>query len=360
MNSSPAREHRLSYEQIENALRQLFANDIKVVVFAGGEPTLIGDDLLRAIAFCRLNGVVSRIVTNAYWASTLEAARTKCRELRDAGLDEFNVSMDDYHEPFIPLEYVKNAYNAAMELDFSAVVIANCMGPESMYTPEYLDGHFDMSGMKMQRRFNVDGVSQHFERQEAGKLVVISNAYVQRLGRGLDLIDESECATDVDMGSVPPEVEMFGGCPWAVRSAAVSARNHLVACCGFELHGNPVLDFGDLGEHRASDMLDRADDDLLTNMIALIGPPKIMQLLKQVCPDEVNFPRERYHSYCETCQDLVGIEQNRRALYKYQGFFADVILEARAKLAARLQPNGRVDTVPIRLTGVRLHDVKAK
>lgn len=356
MNSSPAREHMLTYAQIESALRQLFKNDIKVVVFAGGEPTLLGDDLLKSIAFCRLNGVVSRIVTNAYWAHSLEAAREKCRELRDAGLDEFNVSMDDYHEPYIAFDRVRNAYRAALELDFSAVVIANCMGPESVYTPEFLEKEFDLSGMKMQRRFDVDGFSQHFERQEAGKLIVISNGYVQRIGRGIDLVDESECSSDIDIAKVPPEVEVFGGCPWAVRSAAVSPRNHLVACCGFELHGNPILDFGDLGETPASELLDRADDDLITNMIALIGPPKIMQLLKQLCPDEVSFPRERYHSYCETCQDLVGIEQNRKALYKYQGYFAEIIIEARAKLSTRLQPSGRVDTVPIRLPGVRVTD----
>src|SRR5262249_51298888 len=143
MNSSPSREHTLTYAQIESGLRQLFdRHDIRVVVFAGGEPTLLGDDLLKAISFCRLNGVVSRIVTNAYWAHSLEAAREKCRALREAGLCEFNVSMDDYHEPYIAFERVKFAYQAALELDFSAVVIANCQGPDSVLTPEYLEQQF--------------------------------------------------------------------------------------------------------------------------------------------------------------------------------------------------------------------------
>lgn len=357
MNSSPARSNQLSYEQIESSLGQMFATyDIKVVVFAGGEPTLLGDDLLRAISFCRLNGVISRIVTNAYWATSLEAAREKCKELRDAGLSEFNVSMDDYHEPYVAFERVKFAYAAALELDFSAVVIANCQGPESVLTPERLEHEFDMTCVQMQRRFDVDGFSKFFERQEAGKLVVLSNGYVQRIGRGIDLVDEVECSFDIDMAEVPPEAEAFGGCPWAVQSAAITPRNHLVACCGFELHDNPILDFGDLGTTSVQTLVDRADDDLITNMIALIGPPKIMQLLKQICPDEVSFPRPRYHSYCEACQDLVGIEQNRRALYKHQGQFAAVIAEARDKIASEFrQPGGRVEPGPIRLPGLRLH-----
>lgn len=356
MNSSPSREHQLTYEQIESGLSQMFRNyDMKVVVFAGGEPTLLGDDLLRAISFCRLNGVVSRIVTNAYWAHSMEAAREKCRALRDAGLDELNISMDDFHEPYIAFERVKFAYRAGLELDFSAVVIANCVGPESVLTPEQLEIEFGMTGAQMQRRFDVDGYSKHFRRQEAGKLVVVSNAYIQRLGRGTDLIDDDECSPEVDMAKVPPEAEAFGGCPWAVRSAAITPRNHLVACCGFELHGNPILDFGDLSETSVPELLGRADDDLITNMIALLGPPKIMQLLKELCPDEVSFPRPQYHSYCETCQDLIGIEKNRRALYKYQGHFAELILHAREQLQTSYRdPGGRVNPIPIRLPGVRV------
>jgi hypothetical protein len=356
MNSSPTRTHALTYEQIAAALRQLFDNfNIKVVIFAGGEPTLLGDDLLAAIRFCKMNGVISRIVTNAYWATSPEAALAKCTELREAGLDEFNVSMDDYHEPYIAFERVKMAYDAAMQLDFSAVVIANCVGKDSTLTPEFLEGQFGMSCVQMQRRFDVDGFSKFWERSEGGKAIVLSNTFVQRLGRGIDLVSDEECNYDSDMSDVPPEAEAFGGCPWAVRSCAISPRNHLVACCGFELQGNPILDFGKLTEHNAVDLVDRADNDLITNMIALIGPPKLMQLLKELVPDEVCFPRPIYHSYCETCHDLVGIEKNRRALYKHQGEFAEVILKARAELEEKFhEPGGRIDPSPIRLSGLRV------
>lgn len=362
MNSGPMRQHRLTYEQIESALDQLFRQyDIQVVVFAGGEPTLLGDDLLEAIRFCKLGGVVSRLVTNAYWATSDEAAREMCRKLREAGLNEFNVSMDDYHEPYISFQQVKRAYNAALEFDFSAVVIANCMGPESVLTPAFLEAEFDMSAVQMQRRFDVDGFSKYFERQEGGKLVVLSNAHVQRLGRGLDLVHDDECQQDVDMAEVPPEAEAFGGCPWAVQSAAVTPRNHLVACCGFELQGNPILDFGDLSQESASDLLDRADNDLITNMISIIGPPKIMQMLRELCPDEVTFPRDRYHSYCEVCQDLISIEKNRRALYKHQGIFAESILAAREGIGKNFRKaNGRVDPGPLRIPGLRVAEQEAK
>src|SRR5262249_43923275 len=195
--------------------------------FAGGEPTLLGDVLLRSIAYCRLNGVVSRIITNAYWAHSPEAALAKCKELRAAGLNELNISMDDYHEPYIAFERVKHAYQAAMQLDFSGIVIANCVGPESTLTPKRLEEAFGTTDVEMQRRFDVNGVSRNFERSEGGKFIILSNANIQRIGRGTDLVDDEECPTETDIMNPPPGIAL-GGCPWAVRSVAVSPRNHLV------------------------------------------------------------------------------------------------------------------------------------
>jgi hypothetical protein len=347
MNSSPSRENQLTYDQIASTLGQLFAlHRIYVVVFAGGEPTLLGDDLYKAIRFCKDHGVLSRIVTNSYWATSPEAALEKCRELRAAGLDELNLSMDDYHEPYIALEKVKNAYRAALQVDFSAVVIANACGPQSVMSPEFLEREFGMEDGTMERRFDVDGRSTSREKKDdQGRVILMSNGNVQRLGRGAEFIADDECSPDM----LDQHVDEIGGCPHAVRALALSPGNHLVSCCGFELHGNPILDFGDMATNTLESLVDKADDDLIVNMIAMVGPPKLKQLLEQLCPDEVHFPKVRYQSYCEVCNDLVGIERNRAALYKYQGMFAEPILSVREHEAS-LPPERRAKGFNVRLT----------
>lgn len=346
MNSSPSRSNTLTFEQMSSALGQLFENyRIGVVVFAGGEPTLIGDDLHRIISFCRAHGVKSRIVTNSYWATSPEAALKKCRALREAGLDEINLSMDDYHEPYIPLTQVKTAYQAALQVDFSAIVIANSCGPQSVLSPEFLEAEFGMTDAPMQRRFDVDGRSSNYKKEFDGRVILMSNGNVQRLGRGAEFISDEECQPD----SLERHVDEVGGCPHAGRSLAMSPGNHLVSCCGFELHGNPILDFGDLGERPLKEMVDKADDDLIVNMISMVGPPKIKEILEQVCPDEISFPKARYQSYCEVCNDLVGIEKNRAALYKYQSMFVDPILRVREEQASR-KPQDRAKQFNLRLT----------
>src|SRR5262249_59831552 len=86
------------------------------MVFAGGEVTLRGDDLLVAIAEAPRLGLPTRIVTNAYWATSLDRAREKLRQLVESGLTEVNYSTGDEHARFIPLDNVIYATVAAVEV----------------------------------------------------------------------------------------------------------------------------------------------------------------------------------------------------------------------------------------------------
>lgn len=343
MNASPHRTDRMTYEQIEAILTQVFAElDLLVVVFSGGEATLLGEDLERAIAFCKAHGVVTRLVTNGHWATSEAVALDRLRRLRAAGLDELNISTDDYHLPFVSLQRVRTAFNAALTLDFAAVVITNCFGPESSLTPERLSREF--GGGEMKLRYDADGKTVDHDRRSGQTLVVLSNSNVQQLGVGVTRIADSEVEPRPDLDALAQAV---GGCPWAVRSAAISAKGHLVSCCGFEVEGNELLDYGDLGDRPLRELLDRADDDLITNMIATIGPPNLRRLLEQLAPDEVDFSRPTYRSYCEVCHDLIHIKKNRDALYRYQGEFVETVMQVREWYAERFtQPDGTVKIPP--------------
>jgi hypothetical protein len=327
MNSSPERKDQLSFAQMESILRAAFAeiSPLHLVVFAGGEPMLLQDDLLRAIALCKEHGVLTRVVTNGYWASSPEAAREKVAALRAAGLDELNLSTDDYHLPWISLQRLKYAFAAAQDAGFLSVALANCAGPNTMLTPGRIEAEFAPGAM--QRRFDDEGVAVPPRWQRGRTLVMLSNANLQRIGRAVDHIPDADLPPcDLD------QLAEAGGCPWAIRSAAISPRGHLLSCCGFELEGNPILDYGDATATPLPELLDRADGDLISNMIAVFGPPKIKQVLEHIAPDEVSFPR-KYTSYCEVCSDLVNDPRNRAALYRHQAAFAEAVLQVRERLA---------------------------
>src|SRR5690348_8930809 len=114
MNSGPERRgERLTFDQMRKAIDELHSNSpLLVVIFAGGEPLLLGEHLLNAVAHADSLGILTRVVTNAYWATSKDVARRVLNQLREAGLQELNISCDDYHLPYIPFERVETAWKA--------------------------------------------------------------------------------------------------------------------------------------------------------------------------------------------------------------------------------------------------------
>jgi hypothetical protein len=323
MNSGPQRSETISWPDMERILLQAFT-EIKprIIVFTGGEPLLLGDDLVRAIQLCTNHGVTTRVVTNGYWANSRENARARLQELKDAGLSDVNISTDDHHLPWISLQRVRWAVEEARALGFNVVGIPACSGPASALTPEALNRY--LGDGQMVYRFSDEGAPLLTNATaEQGRLGLISNTHTQYLGRGATALATSE----VHEGTRDGEE---GGCQWAVRWPAISPKGHLLSCCGFEVEDNPILDYGSLKEHSLAELLDRADDDLITNAIATFGPAVIKRVLEKLCPDELSF-RESYRGICEVCQDLVTIPQNRQALLRHQGVFAERLLQIRER-----------------------------
>ncbi len=327
MSSGPERREELSSADLIQILGDLLAEarQVKVVVFAGGEPLLLGEALRDGIRTVKKHGVIARVVTNGYWATSAEEAERVVRWLREAGLDELNISTDDHHLPYISLQRVRWAYRAALDAGFLSVAIAHCGGPKSVLTPALLEEELGGAGARPDRRFAPDGTAIEQAWTPGRTKVVLSNANLQRIGRGVDRISDDELPAGVE------HLSAHGGCPWAVRSAAISPSGNLLSCCGFELENNPVLDYGDLRSQSAKELLDSVDDDLVTNLIAIVGPPKLKDLLVEHWPDEVKFDRA-YRSYCEVCWDLVHIPQNRDALIRHQGAFVDLVVAVREQL----------------------------
>lgn len=68
---SPHKRDRISLsEMIEtiDVTKKTFQN-LEVVVFSGGECFLLGNDLDKAIKHAHEKGLITRVVTNAYWAT---------------------------------------------------------------------------------------------------------------------------------------------------------------------------------------------------------------------------------------------------------------------------------------------------
>lgn len=327
VSSGPDRQEALDRDQImafiDDAHR---ADPLSVVVFAGGEPTSLGEDLLDAIAHANGLGIGTRIVTNASWASDAAAAAAMVRRLREAGLDEINFSADDFHLPWIPVENVVTAWRACKAVGFASVVIALCSGPRSKITPAVMMAKL---GEVVALTYDDDGNCTAMPAPAAdGTRYLIANNNVYRIGRGRRLRD--------DYCTFPEsQSELDRPCPWAVQSAAVSPNGHFVACCGIEAEDNEVLDFGSITDDHVVDLVGIAVADPLVAAISVLGPKYLMDKAVSLDPS-LNF-RPRYAAICEICEDVTTNEQAVSVLREHAN---EIVANVTAARFLRALPDG--------------------
>ena len=99
-DSSPSARGDLSWKQIEEAVRSA-APHIEGVCVTGGEPMLRPELTLKTITLTRDLGLISSMVTNAFWSRTQGETLRVFRQLADAGLSKMGVSFDRFHDRIV-------------------------------------------------------------------------------------------------------------------------------------------------------------------------------------------------------------------------------------------------------------------
>lgn len=95
---SPRSDQVFTIAQLQEIIRQ--ARDVpsvKAFCFEGGEPFLYYAHLLEGVRLVRSAGYRCLIVTNSFWASSVEDAEVYLRPLADLGIADFSVSDDELH-----------------------------------------------------------------------------------------------------------------------------------------------------------------------------------------------------------------------------------------------------------------------
>jgi len=131
---SPSQTGTMTLAQIRSLLEQGEAlGGIRAVCFEGGEPLLYYATLLEAVREVKARGWRAEVVTNAYWASSLEDAVLALRPLMEAGLSAVWVSDDAYHGSTDDASPAHLGARAARELGLRTSTIA--IEPPSVLAP---------------------------------------------------------------------------------------------------------------------------------------------------------------------------------------------------------------------------------
>jgi hypothetical protein len=264
------------------------------VVFSGGEPSLLGDGLFKAISHANSLKLLTRVVSNGSWGISEDKALEYLDKLIASGLTEINISIDDLHQRWIPLDHVKNAFLACQKRRFSCLVAYKAMRNPQI-TPKSLGDYFGTELIKYVS-------SKHYGKDETCRLY--SGGVVVPIGRN------SENAREKDYA-----YSSFGGnCSSILKDIVIGADHHLLACCGISTKYLPELTIGDLRKNRMIDLLEQANSDLILNWLALEGPIALAEFIRHKEPS-VTFPK-KYVNICHLCNDILARKETREVLSK--------------------------------------------
>lgn len=303
MHSSPERKGTLDVKRGLAIIDQLGELGCACIVFAGGEPTLLKQDLVALLERAAHHGIATRMVSNASWAKTSTTARRKLQELRSAGLDEVNISVDDFHLPYIPTENLKTVFDASMGLGFSSFTYACCIYAGSELNPEKLQIILDTT-----LPVHTNGDGDYKARTIRGTAYSIYVNHLTHVGRARQMISEDALIT-----STARARHSHGPCLTAMRDIAISPRGTLLPCCGAEYNENEHMDLGLIGDN-LGEMVEQATRTPLMRIINHGGPSFLGKVLSNhgySCGSN-----QKHASICDVCEKLFTDPIASRAIHE--------------------------------------------
>lgn len=130
---SPWQTGTLTLARIEDILRQAREAGVESIYFEGGEPFLYYALLLRGVDMAHDMGFSVGVVSNGYWAQTVEDARAWLQPLAGK-LADLSISCDLFHYSEAALHQAQNAVNAAKQLGIPVGTISVAQPEETEAT----------------------------------------------------------------------------------------------------------------------------------------------------------------------------------------------------------------------------------
>jgi MoaA/NifB/PqqE/SkfB family radical SAM enzyme len=291
--SSPHNKARM---KLEDALR--FIDEagalhpfIRTIAFTGGEPFLFQDEHAAMFARCRELGLATRVVTNGFWAPTVDAGLKVLRRMQEAGLGELNFSADKWHLEFLDPAVLRNALECARQLRFVRIVsfvIDSDEHPIGEFCRLY---EIPADSVRLFRRSVFEEIYADPARaHELNDKIFLSAGHVIGLGRAAEYPEE--------VFDRPLDAYANAGCDEIANRPVIYPDGDFQACC---CAGGKVKAFSVGNLHSASlrDLIARMRDRTHFRFINAFGPKEMYEAVRQVRP---SVKRKLLHSsICEIC-----------------------------------------------------------
>jgi pyruvate-formate lyase-activating enzyme len=320
--SNPFLTQRLDLAEIISFIREgAHYPRCKLVGFSGGECFLLRDDLVRAVEFASSLGLVSRCVTNGYWAKRMEHGRRRLEALLAVGLKELNISTGDFHQKFVDQQTVVNAACLSVELGVDQTMIVVEKRSDREVTAHRLMEDPHIQGLLREHKTRFRIIESPWMPMDYTQL--IEQDPIQMLNRN--------------------NVHLRTGCRSVLTNVVLTPDRKFGFCCGLTREQIPELNASwDGGSF--DDLIDEGSRDFMKIWLSLEGPERI--LAWAAIKNESISWENRYAHHCHACVALFADPLVRETIRThYQERVDDVLMRYVAKL--RLQQAEAHDFAPV-------------
>lgn len=275
--SSPRDKTSVDLDYILKGIKEAKELGFFNVVFTGGEPTLKWHNLLKGIEYATSINFPTRVVTNAYWATSHKHAVNKLQKLKDSGLNEINYSTGDEHAQFVPFERVVTATIAALEVGFDPHIMI-----------EVKDGRMITKDI-----FLSDPAILALSKENRARVNVIESPWMP--------MDPFE-VENYDEGTLVNEKNILRtkGCDSVLQTYVLQANGNIGSCCGLGMRIIPELNTADVNEEGFLEKaIERSENDVLKLWLHYSGPERILQWVAEKDPS-IDWENMYAHK-CQAC-----------------------------------------------------------
>ena len=264
--------------QYINSVKSAFPS-LRLVVFTGGECTIDKKSLLKAIQHASSLSMVTRIVTNGYWAENERLARNTVESLVSAGLSEINFSTGDEHASFVPVETICRAVSICAEYkELKSVSVSIEHSARQRITKDSIIQSLPMEDLPSDAK---------------NKILFFESPWVN-----------FRQTTGVFASQQVSRPVLQAGCTAVLDSVNINPNGQFLSCCGLSSEYSPFLKLGtvkcaeDVKSHHSARF-----NDILKLWLYTAGPYDIMKKLGII-------PSNGSGHKCAYCHELLSRREN--------------------------------------------------
>lgn len=279
-------------------------SSVKLMVFTGGECFLLGESLVKLVEYSTKRGLLTRCVTNGYWATSSKSAKTRINQLKAAGLNEINFSTGSFHSNHVPIKNVIQGAIVCAESEINTVINIELF-QESKFDCDIIAENKSIKKLVEQRKIQINRnrwmpngkeLLENIQEGPENSRYSTPISHEESASRFYGEQNKSACASSLNILAITPDLK-------------------LISCCGLTLRYMPDLVLGDLRTQTISQALKDTKPDILKMWLFLEGPEKVLDFVRSHDVD-FSLPSEAVHP-CHSCLSLYSNDRARRVLREH-------------------------------------------